>query len=94
MSQGNVEIVRAAAAAYNSGDLDALMEFHAAEVVFVTLLLGNHRGKEAVRPIFEQNQRNLSGYRLDLDELIDGLIVRRETFRNKAEALEATGLSE
>ena len=98
-------------------------------VEFVTLLLGTHRGKEAIRSIFEENRQNLSGYSLDVEELIDagpdkvvaiahlggagqvsqialgdliafvatikdGLIVRQETFRNKAEALEAAGLSE
>ncbi len=71
MSQENVEIVRAAAVAYNRGDLDALMDFFDPEVDFVTLLLGNHHGKEAIRPLFEENRKTLSGYRLDPDELID-----------------------
>jgi ketosteroid isomerase-like protein len=71
MSQENVEIVRASAVAYNRGDLDALMDLFDPEVEFVTLLLGNHHGKEAIRAIFEENRTNLSGYRLDPDELID-----------------------
>ena len=71
MSQENVEIVRAAAVAYNRGDLDALMDFFDPEVDFVTLLLRNHHGKEAIRPLFEENRKTLSGYRLDPDELID-----------------------
>jgi ketosteroid isomerase-like protein len=71
MSQENVEVVRAAAVAYNDGDLDALMALYDPEVEFVTLLLGTHHGKAALRPIFEENRLNLSGYRLDPDELID-----------------------
>jgi ketosteroid isomerase-like protein len=56
MSQENLEIVRAAAAAYNRGDLEALMEAYDPAVEFVTLLLGTHDGKEAIRPIFEENR--------------------------------------
>ncbi len=128
MSKENVEIVRAAAEAYNRGDLDAMLEQYDPAVEFVTLLLGSYRGREAIRAIFEENRSNLAGYRLDpvelidagdkviavarlggagrvsqiaLDDLIaflvtikDGLIVRQESFRNKAEALQAAGLSE
>ena len=127
MSQENVEIVRASAVAYNDGDLDALMDLYDAEVEFVTLLLGIQHGKAALRSMFEENQANLPGHRLDPEELIDagdkviavahqggagvasgialddriafvatlkdGLIVRLQTFRNKAEALEAAGPS-
>jgi ketosteroid isomerase-like protein len=71
MSQENVEIVRAVAAAYNRGDLEALMQAYDPEVEFVTLLLGTHRGKDAIRLVFEENRKNLPGYSLDLDELID-----------------------
>jgi ketosteroid isomerase-like protein len=71
MSQENVEIAQAVAVAYNSGDLDALMELYDPDVEFVTLLLGTHHGKEAIRSIFEENRRTLPGYRLDPDELID-----------------------
>jgi ketosteroid isomerase-like protein len=71
MSQENVEIVRTAAVANNSGDIDALMELYDPEVEFVTLLLGNYHGKAAIRPIFEENRKALSGDRLDPDELID-----------------------
>jgi ketosteroid isomerase-like protein len=71
MSQENVEIVREVAAAYNRGDLDAMLERYDPEVEFVTLLLGNHHGKEALRTIFEENRRNMPGYRLDPEELID-----------------------
>jgi ketosteroid isomerase-like protein len=71
MSEENVEIVRAAAAAYNRGDLDALLEAYDPAVEFVTLLQGNHHGKEAVRLIYEENRKALPGYRLDPEELID-----------------------
>ena len=50
MSQENVEIVRTAVVANNSGDIDALMELYDPEVEFVTLLLGNYHGKAAIRP--------------------------------------------
>jgi ketosteroid isomerase-like protein len=71
MSEENVEIVRALAAAYNRGDLDALTQAYDPEVEFVTLLLGTHHGEEAIRLVFEENRRNLSDYSLDLDEVID-----------------------
>jgi ketosteroid isomerase-like protein len=71
MSQENVEIVRAAFEAYNRGDLDALTQFYDPDVVFETLLLGTHRGNEAIRVLYEENRKTLSGYRLDPIELID-----------------------
>jgi len=61
MSRENVELVRAGFAAHNRGDLDALVEFYDPDVVFETLLLGTHRGNEAIRLIYEENQKNLSG---------------------------------
>jgi ketosteroid isomerase-like protein len=128
MSEENVEIVRAGFAAYNRGDLDAMLESYDPDVEFVTLLLGNHHGKDALRGLYEENRTAVLGYRLDPEEVIDGddkviavvqmggagrvsqiglgdllaffftikngLIVRQQTFRNKAEALEAAGLSE
>jgi ketosteroid isomerase-like protein len=71
MSQENVDLVRAGFAAYNSGDLDALMETYDPAVEFETLLLGNHQGREAIRALFEENRRTLPGYRLDPEEVID-----------------------
>ena len=56
MSQENVEAVRAGFAAYNRGDLDAMLESYDPDVEFVTLLLGNHRGKEALRGLYEEEQ--------------------------------------
>jgi len=40
-------------------------------VVFETLLLGTHHGNEAIRLIYEENQKTLSGYTVDPVELID-----------------------
>jgi ketosteroid isomerase-like protein len=71
MSQENVELVRAGFAAYNNGDLDAMLETYDPEVEFVTLLLGNRHGKEALRVLFEENREAVLGYRLDPEELID-----------------------
>ncbi len=71
MSQENIEVVRAGFAAYNRGDLDDLIEAYDPAVEFETLLLGNHRGKEAIRQLYEENRTTLSGYRLDPEELID-----------------------
>jgi ketosteroid isomerase-like protein len=71
MSQENVEIVQAGFAAYNRGDLDALIEMYDTSVEFVTLLLGSHHGREAIRQIFEENRESMPGYRLDAEEMID-----------------------
>jgi ketosteroid isomerase-like protein len=71
MSQENVERVKAGFAAHNRGDMDALVEFYDPEVVFETLLLGTHRGNEAIRVIYEENRKTLSGYDVLPVELID-----------------------
>jgi ketosteroid isomerase-like protein len=71
MSKENVEIVRAAADAYNRADLEALMRAYDPAVEFVTLLLGTHHGREAIRPVFEENRKTLSEYSLHPEELID-----------------------
>ena len=71
MSRENVELVQAGFAAHNRGDLDALVEFYDPDVVFETLLLGTHRGNEAIRRIYEENQKTLSGYDVVPVELID-----------------------
>ena len=71
MSEQNIELVRAGFAAHNRGDLDALVEFYDPDVVFETLLLGTHRGREAIRLIYEENQKTLSGYSIEPVELID-----------------------
>jgi ketosteroid isomerase-like protein len=129
MSEENLELVRAGFAAHNRGDLEALTQFYDEDVVFKTLLLGTHRGNEAIRLIYEENQKTLSGYDVVPVELIDagdqvvavaqvsgvgssseiamdrdrfaflftikdGRCVREQAFRNRAEALEAAGLSE
>jgi len=71
MSEENLELIKAGFAAHNRGDLDALVEFYDPDVVFETLLLGTHHGKEAIRLIYEENQKTLSGYSIDPVELID-----------------------
>jgi ketosteroid isomerase-like protein len=70
MSQENVELIRDGFAAHSRGDLDALVEIYDPDVVFETLLLGTHRGNEAIRLIYEENQRTLSGYAVEPAELI------------------------
>ena len=64
-------MVRAGFAAHNRGDLDTLVEIYDPEVVFETLLLGTHRGKEAIRRLYEENRTNQSGYTVDPVEQID-----------------------
>ena len=71
MSQENLELIRAGFAAHNRGDLDALVEVYDPDVVFETLLLGTHHGNEAIRLIYEENQKTLSGYDVVPVELID-----------------------
>jgi ketosteroid isomerase-like protein len=71
MSQDNIERVKAGFAAHNRGDLDALVEFYDPECVFETLLLGTHHGNEAIRLIYEENQKTLSDYDVVPVELID-----------------------
>jgi ketosteroid isomerase-like protein len=71
MSEENLELVRAGFAAHNRGDLDALTHVYDPEVVFETLLLGTHRGNEAIRLIYEENQKTLAGYSIEPVELID-----------------------
>jgi ketosteroid isomerase-like protein len=71
MSQQNLELIRAGFAAHNRGDLDALTQVYDPDVVFETLLLGTHHGNEAIRLIYEENQKTLSGYTVDPIELID-----------------------
>jgi ketosteroid isomerase-like protein len=71
MSEENLELIRAGFAAHNRGDLDALVEPYDPDVVFETLLLGTHHGNEAIRVIYEENQKTLSGYDVVPVELID-----------------------
>ncbi len=40
-------------------------------MVFETLLLGTHHGNEAIRLLYEENRKTLSGYTVDPIELID-----------------------
>ena len=71
MSQENIETIKAGFAAHNRGDLDALMQVYDPDVVFETLLLGTHHGNDAIRLIYDENQKTLSGYDVVPVELID-----------------------
>ncbi len=71
MSEENLERVRAGFDAHNRGDLDALIEMYHPDAVFETLLLGTHRGREALREIYGENQRTLEGYEIQPVELIE-----------------------
>jgi ketosteroid isomerase-like protein len=71
VSQENVELIKAGFAAHNRGDLDALIEVYDPDVVFETLLLGTRRGNDAIRQIYEENQKTLSGYSIEPVEVID-----------------------
>jgi ketosteroid isomerase-like protein len=71
MSQQNLERIKAGFAAHNRADLDALVELYDPDVVFETLLLGTHHGNEAIRLIYEENQKTMAGYDVVPVELID-----------------------
>jgi Ketosteroid isomerase-related protein len=71
MSRENVERIKAGFEAHNRGDLDALQELYDPDVVFETLLLGAHHGNEAIRLIYEENQKTMAGYDVVPAELID-----------------------
>jgi ketosteroid isomerase-like protein len=70
MSQENVEKVKAGFAAHNRGDVDALVDVYDPDAVFETLLLRTHHGNEAIRLIYEENQKTMSGYDVVPVELI------------------------
>ena len=71
MSRENVETIKAGFAAHNRGDLEALEKLYDPEAVFETLLLGTHNGSEAIRLIYEENQKTMAGYDVVPVELID-----------------------
>ena len=71
MSGENVEIVRRVFEALNRGDLDAVVEAYDPEVEIVTLMLGTYHGPEGAREAIEEGRRNLRGWKLDPNELID-----------------------
>jgi ketosteroid isomerase-like protein len=71
MSEKNVEIVRRVFEALNREDLDALVEAYDPVVEIVTLMLGTYHGSEGARQAIEEGRRNLRGWRLDPNELID-----------------------
>ena len=75
MSQENVEIVRTTIESFNRGDFDTLfrdadpdMQWHdQPELPGATV----HRGAEGAVEHLRSVQRDLPGYRLDLEELLD-----------------------
>jgi ketosteroid isomerase-like protein len=71
MSAENVEAVRAGVAAYNRGDFAALLAHYDPDVEFVTLLLGNHRGRDALQRLVDENEESLPGYGYEIEELVD-----------------------
>ncbi len=66
-----MERIKAGFEAHNRGDLDAMVELYAPDVVFETLLLGTHHGNEAIRTIYAENQKTMAGYDVVPVELID-----------------------
>ena len=64
-------MIRAGLAAYNRGDVEAALENYDPAVEFVTLLMGDHQGKPALRHFAEENLKTLSGYKLEPEEMID-----------------------
>ena len=71
MSEENVEIVRRVFEALNRGDLDAAVEAYDPEAEIVTLMSGTSHGPEGARQAVEEGRRNLRGWTLDPNELID-----------------------
>jgi len=71
MSQENVERIKEAFSAHKRGDLDAMVELYDRECVLETLLLGTHHGNDAIRLLYEENKKTLSGYHVVPVELID-----------------------
>ena len=71
MSRKNVELIKSGFEAHNRGDVDALVEVYHPEAVFETLLLGTHHGNQAIRLIYEENQKTLDGYDVVPVELIE-----------------------
>jgi ketosteroid isomerase-like protein len=71
MSRKNVELIKTGFEAHNRCDVDALVEVYHPEAVFETLLLGTHHGNQAIRLIYEENQKTLDGYDVVPVELIE-----------------------
>jgi ketosteroid isomerase-like protein len=71
MSRKNVELIKTGFEAHNRGDVDALVEVYHPQAVFETLLLGTHHGNQAIRLIYEENQKTLDGYDVVPVELIE-----------------------
>ena len=66
-----MELVRRTFEALNRGDLDAAAEAYDPEAEIVTLMSGTFHGPEGARQAVEEGRRNLRGWTLDPNELID-----------------------
>src|SRR5262245_60251121 len=71
MATEDLNRVRAGFDAHNRGDIDALVELYDPDCVFETLLLGTHRGREALHALYAENQRTLGGYTIEPVELTE-----------------------
>jgi ketosteroid isomerase-like protein len=77
MSQENVEIMRAAYEAWNTGDMDAFREFYDPDAILRTVEgwpePGPYVGREAVMRLFEQNRVTWDANSIEpISDFIDG----------------------
>lgn len=92
MSEGNIERVRRATAAFNRGDLEAWAEHYDPDVVFEDLNHGPDqepvtRGLPALRRIVDEWRQAMPDFRLDLEELVavGDAVVAQVTYRGTGE---------
>ena len=75
MPQENVEILRRAYEAFNSGDLDLVSELHDPQIEWQTSRedpdAATHRGREAVRRYVEQWLESFEGLHAEVEEYIE-----------------------
>ena len=75
MSQENVEIVKAAYAAFNEGDLDAVSQLHGPAIEWKTSVedpdAATHQGQVAVRRYFEGWIESFPGLRANLEDCVE-----------------------
>jgi ketosteroid isomerase-like protein len=99
MSQGNVELFRQAAEAWDRGDLDDLLARYDPEVELDFVRFEGwverpvFRGREAIRAFLEQWREAFVDYRFEVERYIDAG-ERVLAIWDRAQALEAVGLSE
>jgi ketosteroid isomerase-like protein len=96
MSQENVEIVRRAWTAFNSGDLDAFLEGVAEDAEFeedpVFPEAGVFRGREEIAGYIKSFQEQMRDHRFEIDEIRDlgdrVLALLHETARGASSGIE------